>query len=533
MVHRHLAFDVVEARLPGGRGTSSPFLSWRIVKSRALVAVSCGVVILPSLLFAQEPPSLGPAPPPAASGASPIPSPDATKPADHPPTTAPSLSRDARIRELESKVERLSRALGELKAAQSPSAAQPTPAQVAPAPAAPVAEPDLDPLRGIVVTGYLQAQLENHEESEDQIRPGGGTLNQNRFLVRRGRVKIAREWEYSSVMMELDGNTTKGPSFSLWHAEASVLLRGGKPAPAPALVKLTGGIFDAPFGYELLESPRTRWFTERSVQSRAFFPSEPDLGARLSGQVGWLRYAFAFMNGNPLGEPTSFAGQDPNSHKDFVGRVGAVVPVDDFEVSGGVSVLNGQGFIKGTDATKNTLVWSDDNQDRKVQVDTEILPQPATAASPSRNFRHWAMGADLQTRLKTPAGWTTLYGEVQLGSNIDRGLFIVNPSVASQDTRELGYYIALTQEVSPYGAVGFRMDYYNPNADFLGFQSGKLVTVSQRIRTYSPMVALVVPGRARLVFQYDFIRDFLGRDVRGVPNDLANDAWTLRLQGEL
>jgi hypothetical protein len=243
--------------------------------------------------------------------------------------------------------------------------------------------------RGTVVTGYLQAQL-GTTKSRKTKSAGGGTLNQNRFLVRRGRIKIAREWDYSSVMMELDGNTTKGPSFSLWHAEASVLLRGGKPAPAPALVKLTAGIFDAPFGYELLESPRTRWFTERTVQSRAFFPSEPDLGARLSGQIGWLRYAFAFMNGNPLGEPTSFAGQDPNNHKDFVGRVGAVVPVDDFEVSVGASVLNGQGFIKGTDATKNTPAWSDDNQDRRKSSRYRNLPnlprpRPHLAIT-------WAMG---------------------------------------------------------------------------------------------------------------------------------------------
>ena len=120
-----------------------------------------------------------------------------------------------------------------------------------------------------------------------------------------------------------------------------------------------------------------------------------------------------------------------------------------------------------------------------------------------------------------------------MGSNMDRGLFIVNPTISGQDTRELGYYIGFVQEVTPYGAVGFRTDFYNPNADFLGFQSGKLVPVSQRMRTYSPLVAFVIPGHARLVFQYDFIRDFLGRDATGVPNDLANDAWTLRLQGEL
>jgi hypothetical protein len=120
------------------------------------------------------------------------------------------------------------------------------------------------------------------------------------------------------------------------------------------------------------------------------------------------------------------------------------------------------------------------------------------------------------------------YGEVQLGRSPPA--FTATHRLQAR-TRELA--IAVTQEVTPYGAVGFRMDYYNPNADFLGFQSGKLVPVSQRVRTYSPMVALAVPGRARLVFQYDFIRDFFGRDARGVLNDLANDAWTIRLQGEL
>ncbi len=444
------------------------------------------------------------------------------------------MSRDARIRELESKVERLTRAVQEMKssAPAAPPAATPAPAQAPPAPAA-SAEPDLDPLRGIVITAYAQAQLENHEDSEDQLRPGGALMNQNRFLIRRGRVKIAREWEYSSLMVEVDGNTTSRQAFSLWHAEASALWRGGKPAPAPPVLKLTGGIFDVPFGYELVESPRTRFFLERSQASRALFPSEPDVGARLSGQLGWLRYAFAFVNGEPLGEPTAYAGLDPNNHKDFIGHVGAVVPIHDFEIGAGVSMLNGQGFVRGSDATKNTLVWTDVNGDRKIDVDTEIFPQPASAASPSRNFRRWAVGADLQAHLKTGAGMTTLSGEIQLGSNMDRGLFIVNPTISGQDTRELGFSLGLVQEVTPFGAVGFRTDFYNPNADFLGFVSGKLVPASQRIRTYSPLVALVIPGHARLVFQYDFIRDFLGRNATGLPEDLANDTWTLRLQGEL
>ena len=42
-----------------------------------------------------------------------------------------------------------------------------------------------------------------------------------------------------------------------------------------------------------------------------------------------------------------------------------------------------------------------------------------------------------------------------------------------------------------------------------------------------------IPGRARLVFQYDATKDYQARDPRGVPVDLKNNAWFLRLQVEL
>jgi hypothetical protein len=41
---------------------------------------------------------------------------------------------------------------------------------------------------------------------------------------------------------------------------------------------------------------------------------------------------------------------------------------------------------------------------------------------------------------------------------------------------------------------------------------------------------VVLPEVARLVFQYDVIVDHLARDTRGVPTDLRNNQWTLRLQ---
>src|SRR4029079_19144208 len=100
------------------------------------------------------------------------------------------------------------------------------------------------------------------------------------------------------------------------------LSRGKTAAPAPPIIKLTGGLFDTPFGYELVESPRTRFFMERSLASRAFFPAEPDFGVRLSGAISLFRYAVAVVNGEPLGTKNGFPGQDPNATKDVVARFG-------------------------------------------------------------------------------------------------------------------------------------------------------------------------------------------------------------------
>jgi len=469
-----------------------------------------------------------PAPEPAPPAASPVPAPPSAAPA--PPSAAPS-AQEARLRALEDQVKSLTEQLA-AEHATKPA----TPPEPAPAPKAEKAEgagqPGLEILRGIVVTSYVQAQYESHAESEDQLRQGGVLLNQNRFLIRRARLKVEREWEWSSVMLELDGNTTHGPAFSLHHAEASLLWRGDKGAPAPPLVRLTLGLFDVPFGYELVESPRTPFFMERSLASRDFFPAEPDLGVKISGQLGWFRYALAAVNGEPNGVVNGFPLQDPNQAKDLVARIGADVDNGELQVSGGVSVLNGKGFVKGTDATKNTVVWTDSMPADGNLRPSELSGNPAVGATPSRNFRRWALGADVKARLRWSLGWAQVYGEFQLASNMDRGQFVANPTLTS-DVRELGFYAGFVQEIAPFLAVGFRADYYDPNADATDTQHGTLVPTNQRVVTYSPLVAGQLPGRVRLVFQYDFIRDHLARDAAGVPTDLKNDTWTLRLQGEL
>ena len=126
------------------------------------------------------------------------------------------------------------------------------------------------------------------------------------------------------------------------------------------------------------------------------------------------------------------------------------------------------------------------------------------------------------------------YGEVIAAKNLDRGFFVADPVAPPQvDLRELGFYVGFLQAITPYAVVGLRAEYYDPNADSSEPRAGRIVPLKNTVRVLSPLAGLTLPNRARLLFQYDFIRDHLGRNVEGIPADLSNDAWTVRLQVNL
>jgi hypothetical protein len=394
-----------------------------------------------------------------------------------------------------------------------------------PSPIAALTEP-------FTVTGYIQAQYEGHQDSDDQLRQGGGLYNQDRFLVRRARLRIDGDWQYAAMMLELQGNTTHGPAYGLHHAEASLQYRVDRTKKTAPWVMATLGLFDTPFGYELVESPRYRPFMERSIAGRSMFPGEPDLGFRMMGGFGFFRWTAAAVNGEPLEENAAWVGQDPNQAKDVIFRFGVDTdPRPDLNVTGGVSALRGKGFHPGTDATKTGLQWRDLNEDGVVQP-IELLPVPATAATPSQNFTRWLVGADAQVRFQSKYGQTKVYGEVQLGSNMDRGLFPSDPVLTGVDTRQLGWYVGVLQDVTKYGIVGLRYDFYDPNSDALDKRAGKLIPFSQQIKTWSPLIGFVLP-HARLYGQYDIIGNHLARNAVGVPEKLKSNTITVRLQVDL
>jgi hypothetical protein len=382
-------------------------------------------------------------------------------------------------------------------------------------------------LRALRISGFVQADAVLHRQSsQDEVSPSGQPLNQDRFSIPRAHLRLdAQKWMLLAAF-EIEGSTTNGPAVRPVEADLSFRWQGPDKS-GPPLLTSTVGLQKIPFGFEVPQLDPQRFFLERTTTARALFPGTYDLGFRIEGGYRFLRYAFAVMNGEPIGE-ASFGGRDPNGAKDFVGRIGVDgSPTSFLRIRAGVSALSGTGFHQGTAATKDTLVWRDANGDGIVQL-SEIQIIPGVPATPSQSFSRFALGADLAVAARLPVlGELTLSGEVVRSGNLDRGVEPADPVGAGRDFRELGFYVALTQEVTRYAMVGARYDRYDPDADVTEQRGVSLVPTSHAYSTLAVAAAARYPP-GRLIFEYDHNTNNLGRTPGGLPTTLADDAFTLR-----
>jgi hypothetical protein len=112
-------------------------------------------------------------------------------------------------------------------------------------------------------------------------------------------------------------------------------------------------------------------------------------------------------------------------------------------------------------------------------------------------------------------------------------VYVNDPVLLGRDVRQFGQYVAFTQQLG-WLIIGVREDSYNPDSDLSDYQGAQLVQpFSQTIQVWSPLIGIQFEKHGRLVAQYDFVRDKLGRDITGEARDLKNDRFTLRMQVSL
>jgi len=399
----------------------------------------------------------------------------------------------------------------------------------------PIARADPESLRPAVthhgwqldLTGYVQADAVPWDQgSVDELAPGTNQpLNQERFVIPRARLRAEARRDAVSASIDLDGNTLAGATARLLGAQVGwTYALDGEP-----LVTVSAGLAKIPFGAEVPALERDKPFLEPPAMSRGLFPGAYDAGAQVQGRYGLARWAFAIMNGAPVGD-AQWKGRDPSASYDFVGRLGAEVRAPRrlrFEV--GVSALTGRGLHPGVTPTKDDIQWVDDNQNGRVDA-TEIQVIPGSPGEPSVSYAHNALGADVAVHWCVCAlGQGTAFFEAAIATNLDRGLIYADPVAAGRDLRQLGIAAGVVQDLGDHAMVGVRYDRYDADRDAMDREGALLVNTHQVFST----LAIMASGRwhdARFIVEYDRQRNPFGRGDDGAPTTRAADRVTVRAQ---
>lgn len=387
-------------------------------------------------------------------------------------------------------------------------------------------------LEGIRIQGFAQLDYLRLQRSSDQLSDGSGSpLNENRFTIRRARIRLDKHWTHVGVTSITE--LVAGDSLQQVGFEAFASLKPlSKQNLSPLQFRV--GLFPVPFGFESYDEPApNRFFGERTLFVSSFVPGRFDIGAALSGRYDHLQWILALQNGEPNGSP--YAYSDPNDAKDVIGRIQMhASPFDDTTLSFASSFLVGKGFSAGSPPTKDSFEWRDLNEDGRV-LPSELTPIPGSSARPSQNFRRWGLGADVQLRSAIPhLGKSFIYGEAAFGVNLDRGVAPADPILLGRDQRGFGYYLAWVQELTKHATLGVRYEHYEPNKDDLELAGGLTVVTSRQFKTLTTGLAfnrsIATNAVARVLAEYEYQDNDLGRDASGRPANVDNNTFRLRFE---
>jgi hypothetical protein len=450
------------------------------------------------------PPPVPPAPPAAAPPVVPVPAPpppgavpppppaEAIPPPDPPPPTP-----DERLSTLESQVEGVNETLAATNST-------------------------LSPIAKLKFSGYIQGRGEIQDQSVSGVMPNGTPTNQDRWYVRRGRLKATYTGEHAEYMLQIDAT---GDGVVLRDAEATFVdtwtTQGWR---------LTVGQFKVPFGYEVLQSSSDREMMERAAVIRALFPGERDRGLRLTGRWQWLKMMVAVVNGTfTQGEADNlYLTRDSNRHVDTYARF-----VADFDfLVAGVSGQIGEKLLSSLSPT--TLTITDTNMDGIIQANEVMTPTAGT-----RRFGLWRVGADVQYYLDIPGlGGLGLKGEVIYSKDTNEFFRGADANPCLNKTG-LGWIVTAVQNIGDYAGLAIRYDEWDPTINTLpascadsnamgGNATNRTAATNSQIdRTRTLGVALLgyISGNLKLTLAFD-------KPWEQGSRTIDNDIYTAQLQAK-
>jgi hypothetical protein len=403
---------------------------------------------------------------------------------------------------------------------------------------------DLSILKKLKITGYLQAQWQKADTIGSVAGFSGGnfTGTNNRFMVRRGRIKFAYTNELSNYVLQFDVSE-KG--FAIKDAYLSFT------DPWYKAATLTGGVFNRPFGFEIEYSSSSRETPERSRIFQTLFPGERDLGAKLTLQApktsswNFLKLDAGLFNGN--GESSS-AFSEVDKYKDFIGHLSANKTFFDetLSVGLGASYYDGGFALPKSSATGAKLPHVYKLKD--VAGTETFVADSAYAVGDKAQRQYW--GFDAQASLSTPAGLTTLRGEYIAGKQSAFKSIgnTTSPTTTFPSTDDVyvrdfsgGYVYFIQSILNTKHEVVAKYDWYDPNTKVSGNQIGLGGTSAADIKYSTLGLGWIYHWNTnvKITLYYEMVTNektnasslaYAGNGTKTFAKDQKDNVFTFRIQ---
>jgi len=400
---------------------------------------------------------------------------------------------------------------------------------------------EVENLKKLKVSGWVQAQFQ-WAESKGADNFDGGTFapnSNNRFMIRRGRVKFTYTQKLSQYVFQING-TERGLNLVEIYAKIT--------EPWSKTVSLTAGVMNRPFGFEIEQSSSVRETPERSRYTQILMPNERDLGAKLTYEPGkdhslyGLKVDAGFYNGQGIAVPGTssstglFVNDGVNEFdyiKDFIGRLSYYKNSKDEKKRYGIGVshYNG-GIIQQSNVVYNEIV-SGPNGLSWAAADTLDGTTFKGKSAPRKYF-----GTEFFFSTKSAIGATTIRGEyifgTQPGTNDNTRSASFLPLKKEVYLRKFdGAYAYLIQRLGhSKHELAIKYEWYDPNSQLSGMELKSLNGMTKADVKFSALgfgYNYYYDENVKFMFYYNMVTNEKTQ-VSGYEMDLKDDIFTLRMQ---
>lgn len=383
-------------------------------------------------------------------------------------------------------------------------------------------------LKRIKLSGYVQPQWQYIDSAGAPSVAGGDFSNgtfkiQNRFMMRRGRIKFTYEQGIATYLVNIDA-TENGVFMRETYAKIT--------DPWTKSLSLTAGLLQIQFGFELNQSSSVRETPERARVNQILFPTERDLGAFGSYKAPKTSFLNGFKVDLAVINGSSRVTKEFDNYKDVTGRLsfGKTNKKENVTYNVGVSYYNG-GYQQGVKTEYNFKTLANGEKGFEAKTDTSNFKKKA--------IREY-MGADFQVSIDWKIGITTIRGEYLQGSQPGSGSTSASLSAQLKWSDKLYHrnfnaaYFYLVQNIgqSKFQVVA-KYDWYDPNVKISGKQIGKTGTNTNvgdiRFDTYGFGLTCRITSNLKILGYYDLVKNEK-TSIAAYATDIKDNVVTIRMQ---